>query len=302
MMMDQIASKFAELWHVLTHDGDIIRDSEESRLLIDRVRAALDRGDASLATWPLPELIAGTFRIEELAHETSRVQVYRVRHRDLGTDYALKTLHPGEKTDHAIFADLLWREARIHLSVRHENVVTSYGALRLPDGRPGLLFEWMGGGSLLQSFSRKERLSIRGVRAIMRALLSGVQAIHAAGLVHADITPANLLFSGDGLASLKIADFSIARKRGSNSDLLEGAVRTRSSLASPECAAGNSPDERSDLYACGRILLLLLQHCEENGAIAANLAALARQLAHDNPDCRPQSAREAFTLLQMIKA
>lgn len=300
MTTDQIAYRFAELWHALTHDGDEIRDSEESRLLIDRVRAALDRGDASLGTLPLPELIAGTFRIEELAHETLRAQIYKVHHRDLGMNYALKTLHP-EETDNAILADLLLREARVHLSVRHENVVTSYGALRLPDGRPALLFEWMSGGNLSQRLGRRKRLPIHDIHAIMKALLSGVQAIHAAGLVHTDITPANLLFPGDNPVNLKIADFGIARERGSDSDRFERTVRTCSSLASPECVASSQPDERSDLYACGRILLLLLQHCRRNDAISADLAAFARQLAHDNPDSRPQSAEEASSiLLQMI--
>lgn len=299
MTVDQIASRFAELWHVLTHDGDEIRDSEESRLLIDRVRAALDRGDASLGTPPLLELIAGTFRIEELAHETARARIYKVRHRDLGMVYAVKTLPPDE-TDNAILADLLLREMRIHLSVRHENVVTAYGALRLPDGRPALLFEWMKGGSLSQRLGRRKRLPVRDIHAIMKALLSGVHAIHTAGFVHADITPANLLFPGDDPVNLKIADFGIAREHGNNRDRFERAVRTCSSLASPECVASRPPDERSDLYACGRILLLLLQHCNENTAISAELTAFARQLAHHNPDCRPQSAREAFTLLQML--
>lgn len=300
MTMNKIASKFAELWHLLMHDGDMRRDTEESRLLIEHVRAALYRGGAGLATSPLPELIVGTFRFEELAHQTLRVQIYRVRHLDLGIDYALKTLRPEDKTNHEIFSDLLWREARIHLSVRHENVVTSYGAFRLPDGRPGLLFEWMGGGSLSQRIDTEERLSIGDVHIIMRALLSGVQAIHTAGLVHADITPANLLFCGNSLASLKIADFGIAREPGRNDDRLERVVRTCSTLASPECVAGSSPDERSDLYACGRILLLLLEHCDGGGAKSADLAKLARQLAHDNPDYRPQRAADVIAVLQMI--
>ncbi|WP_407866704.1 serine/threonine protein kinase [Phyllobacterium phragmitis] len=299
MTMDKLAARFAELWRVLTHDGDKLRDSQESRLLIDRVRAALDRGHAKLDALPKPELIAGTFRIEKLVHREACVQIHQVRHRDLDTNYALKTLPP-EETDNAILADLLLREGRIHLSVRHENVVTAYGVLRLQDGRPALLTEWMGGGTLSQRLGRRKRLPIHDICTIMRVLLSGIQAIHAAGIVHADITPANLLFSGDDPASLKIADFSIARERGSNNARLERAIRTSSCLASPECTAHSQPDERSDLYACGRILLLLLQRCKENTTISTELTAFARQLTHDNPDCRPQSAREASALLQMI--
>ncbi|PRD41142.1 serine/threonine protein kinase [Phyllobacterium phragmitis] len=299
MALDQVALRFAELWHALTHDGNTVRNGEESRLLIDRVRTALDRGHARLGASPSSEMVADTFLIEELMHEGPLVQIYRVRHRDLGTAYALKTLRP-EHADDAICASLLLREARMHMSVRHENVVSAHVVLRLSDGRPALLLEWMEGGSLSQRLKETKRFPAGTVHAIMEGLISGMQAIHAAGFVHADITPANLLFAGDDPASLKIADFSIAREYGSDDHNVQRMVQTRSRLAPPECTVGGLPDERSDLHACGQILLHLLQRSIGNAALATDLAALARQLTYDDPDRRPQSAEEAFTILRTI--
>ncbi|WEX08249.1 protein kinase [Chelativorans sp. AA-79] len=294
--MSRIAARFGALWQALTHEGDRVRDREESRLLIDRVRAALDRGHAHFGAGSASDIVAGTFLVEELVHETPRAQIFRLRHRDLAEAYALKVLHP-ECADDPTLSDLLLREARIHTALHHTNIVIAHLPLRLADGRPALLLEWVGGGSLSQRLNGSRCFSPSDICGIMEALLSGLQAIHTAGFVHADITPANLLFAEDSPISLKIADFGISVERRSASGP-DSAVRARSRLAPPQCLANGLPNERADLYACGQILLRLLDHCTRTADAA--LASFAERLICGDPTRCPGSAGEALAALRAI--
>jgi type VI secretion system protein ImpN len=294
--LQEIAARFSALWQALSQDGDAPREPGETRLLVDRVRDALDRRRAGLDETDVG-FVANSFVLEGLVHQGVYTQVHRLRHRDLQTLHALKTLRP-DHADNAIARDLLLREARLTLALRHPHVVNVQTALRLPDGRPALLFEWM--PDSLSDRMNEGTLSLQDVHGAMTAILSGLEAIHASRLVHADISPDNLLLTGSGLKELKIADFGIALENGESHADLGLAAAGHTGFAAPE-QTGGGLDCRADLYACGRILKRLLERSDVDSEARKRLADLAEYLAQRDRESRPENASAALRLLNEIE-
>jgi type VI secretion system protein ImpN len=210
----------------------------------------------------------------------------------------LKTIGP-DHADNAVAQDMLLREARLTIALKHEHIVTTHVALRLPDGRPALVLEWMPGS--LSDRMNAGPFSPRDIRHAMTAILSGLEAVHVAGLVHADISPDNLLLAGNELTYMKIADFGIALETGQRHADLGLAVAGHTEFSAPEQAEGKILDGRSDLYSCGRIIMLLLARCSSLGNAADPLRVLAHHLTRHDPDDRPESASAALRLLNAIE-
>jgi len=287
---EEVARNFAALWRALTTGERGPHDPERRRFLIDQVRNALDRAEDRL-TVSDKSITANTFTLEALIHEGSAMQIYRACHRDLGSLHAIKMLRP-EQADDTIARNLLMREARIGMAIRHRNVVATQTALKLEDGRPALVFEWL--GRSLAEMSPDTGLPVADMMKIMTAILSGLDAIHEAGFVHGDLSPANLLYDGEDLSRLKIADFGVALEMEGRHRELDIAFAGRPHFAPPEQLAGEPLDARSDLYAAGKILLELLPRCLES---ADRLQAFAAELARERPEERPENAKAAQHML-----
>ncbi|MDQ0134387.1 type VI secretion system protein ImpN [Neorhizobium galegae] len=290
---EEVARSFAALWHALTVAGGNAHGPERRRFLIDQVRNALDRGEDRLAGHDTT-IIANTFLLEALVHEGATTRVHRARHRDLESLHAIKTLRP-EQADDPVARTLLLREARIGGVIRHPNVAATQTLLRLADGRPALVLEWI--DRSLADLVREAPLSVGGITQIIAAVLSGLDAIHAAGYVHGDLSLSNLRYPGDDLSRLKIGDFGIALETGRRHRDLDIAFAGRPQFAPPEQVAGQALDGRSDLHAAGLILSTLLDHCQETGAIVERLRRLATELARPQPQERPENAKAALHLL-----
>jgi type VI secretion system protein ImpN len=293
----EIASCYSALWRALSHDGNTRREPGEVRLLTDRVRDALDRRQARPENADVT-FIANSFLLEDLIYQGSSVQVHRIRHRDLQTLYALKTLCP-EHADNVVARDLLLREARLSMMLRHRHILAAHIVLRLPDGRPALVLGWM--PNKLSDRLNAGMFSLRDILDVTAAVLSGLETVHAAGLVHADISPDNLLLAGLDLADVTIADFGITIEKGRRHADLGLAAAGHTEFAAPEQSAGCPLDDRSDLYACGRILMLMLERCPDKGDAVDRLSALAQRLTEPNPDSRPGNASATLELLSRIE-
>ncbi|EJC83410.1 protein kinase family protein [Rhizobium leguminosarum bv. trifolii WSM2297] len=286
----EIARHFSHLWQALNKSADKPNSPETRQILVDRVRDALDRGEARLSDTD-PKIVANSFLLEALIHEGAFTQIYRARHRDLGTLHAIKLPRP-EHADDPVVRKLMLREADIGMALRHSHIATTQTVLRLADGRPALVMEWI--GSRLADLLQQRALSPGEVTAIMTSVLFGLQAIHAAGFVHCDLSPLNLLSADGDFSRLKIADFGVALEVGYRHGQFDLAFAGRPDLASPEQMAGEPLDGRSDLYAAGLLLSLLLQHCKERDE---GLEALALRLSERAPQDRPQNAKAALHLL-----
>jgi type VI secretion system protein ImpN len=135
------------------------------------------------------------------------------------------------------------------------------------------------------------------VRDGMTALLLGLEAIHAAGYVHCDISPANLLLPGNDYRRLKIADFGVALERGQRHRDLDIVKAATPLFTAPELSEGGHADSRADLYSAGCVMNALLDRCDGLGDEADALRALAQHLSQPDPSKRPASAIEALALL-----
>lgn len=294
--LDEISSRFSALWKALVHDGPRMRQLESRRILLDRVRDALDRGESRLTTRSI-NIIANTFTLEKLVYEGSVVQVFRARHRDLGTWHAVKVLRP-DQAHNPIARRLLLREAEAGLLLRHPNILLTQALLRLPDGRPALVLEWC--DSTLSNRLAQRRLSVADITGIMNSVLSGLAAIHERSIVHCDLSLSNLLFNGEDLLSLKIGDFGISIETGKRHGELDIVFAGHAAFAAPEQIAGQSVDSRTDLHAAGRLLLFLLSHCTGPINATEGLREFALELSAQNPEERPRNATIALLELNCI--
>jgi serine/threonine-protein kinase len=140
------------------------------------------------------------------------------------------------------------------------------------------------------------------VGVLLDQLLQALAAVHAAGVVHRDVKPANLLLEATGRdrPHLRLADFGVAAT-GQEPRLTRGpgGVGTEGYMA-PEQEAGGPPDPRSDLYAAGRVAVQLLAGSPDAPVPAGALAPLLTALLQDDPDDRPESAAAALVELRSL--
>ena len=165
--------------------------------------------------------------------------------RDSRTDVLVAIKTHGEAAD---VRERFAREADLQARVSHRNVVRVFEA-GVDDGLAFIATEYVAGESLGMLLRRDPPVPLGDRLALVEQLCEGLAQIHAAGVVHGDITPANLLVSTDG--TLKIAAFGRARL-GSEADTPE-RVGTPAYVA-PEQLEGGPVDFRSDLFAVGAVL------------------------------------------------
>ncbi len=286
--MDIVASRYAELWQaVRLHEG-APRETADARFLLDQVRCALDRHTGDLAEVG-GGLIANSFMDEGVVHAGHSVHVHRLCHRDLGTHHAMKTLAPQHAAD-TVSAGFILREARLMRSLRHSVIAAIEVLLRLPDGRPALVMEWIGGGSVADLLTTGAPVTATALNRIVSDLLGGLAAIHDAGFVHADISPRNLLLSEGSDAALKIADFGIALEAGESHSAL--GIRKAGTPGFDD--GGDTADPKRDLRAAGRIVALMLDRLAPEGGVSPALPEIAAMLQDDND----VTARDALALLK----
>ena len=212
----------------------------------------------SVSAPPRDPLVGGViddrYEVETVLGEGGMGTVYRVRHLLLGRAFALKVL----RADLACDADLgerFLREAKAAASVSHPNVVqiADFGAL--PTGQSYFVMELLGGESLSSILRKGGPLpAARAVRLLMD-MIGALSAAHAAGVVHRDLKPDNVLVcpTQDG-ETVKILDFGLAQIAGQSRLTRAGVVFGTPHYMSPEQASGGAVDERTDLYALGVVM------------------------------------------------
>lgn len=189
------------------------------------------------------------FRLLREIGRGATATVYLARDEALGLDIALKVLHPqlsGSGRSESLrrfFAD-----ARVTASIRHPGVVAIYD---VDEAARAVAMEWVPGGTLRQRLrERAGGLPTAELRATARGLLAAVAHVHAAGIVHGDLKPSNLLLRAPG--DVVLADFGGAELTG-GARAATGAAGTPLYFA-PEQFQGAPSSPSADLYAVGAIL------------------------------------------------
>lgn len=247
-------------------------------------------------------------------------RVYLIRDRLLERNVA------GKFVDEAHASGATLAEARAIARLKHENIVSVYdfGSLR---GTPYILMEYVDGAPLSDVIA-EQRLSATTALRIVIEVLRGLEHAHAAGVLHLDLKPSNVILQRDGTA--KVVDFgtgSLKMRCGgpeASDDDLEAPVVGTPLYMAPEQWSMQRLDERTDVWAAGNLLYELLTGSPSSAdsvpsfrvvigpwrrapALSARLGlpaqldvALSRALAL-HPHDRFQSAAEFLSALERLE-
>jgi serine/threonine protein kinase len=189
------------------------------------------------------------FRIEKKIGEGGLSRVFRAVDQTLDRLVALKILNPDFSKDEERAFEFE-KEAKITASISHPNVVKVFSAGSDQD-HYFMAMELVGGGSLDEMIHLEGKLSEKKVLNLGSELVQGMNAAHAAGLIHRDIKPGNILFSEEGTS--KIVDFGLARSELSKGSET-GQMWATPYYVPPEKLYGSKEDFRSDVYSLGATL------------------------------------------------
>jgi serine/threonine protein kinase len=198
--------------------------------------------------------VFGGYTIESSLGRGGMGAVYLATHAQLDRKVALKVIAPELAHDEEFRVRFL-RETRLAASLEHPNVIPIYDAGEV-DGVLYLAMRYIAGPSLRTLLREGGALSVEQTLAIARQIGDALDAAHAAGLVHRDVKPANVLLSEpDGRAFL--CDFGLARRSDSEGLTQTGSFLGTVDYAAPEQIEGRPVDGRADVYSLGCVLF----HC-----------------------------------------
>ncbi len=171
---------------------------------------------------------------------------------------ALKLIAPEAAADE-VFARRFAEESKIAASIEHPNVVPIYAAGE-EGGVPFIAMRYVAGADLARRLARDGRLEPAAAVELIAQIGNGLDAIHAAGLIHRDVKPANVLLAGEaGAEHAYITDFGVARNVATESGLTQtGRFVGTLDYVAPEQISGGLIDARVDVYALGCLLFKLL--------------------------------------------
>ncbi len=270
-----------------------------------------------------PRTLAGRYRLDEVIGRGGMSTVYRGTDTSLDRVVAVKVALDPLVEESPIYLARFTQEAKSAASIGHPGVVTVYDA-----GADGptrfIVMEFVPGKSLADILKEERPLEPARAADIAAQVADALAAAHAAGIIHRDIKPGNIMVEPNG--SVKVLDFGIARAVDGGSLTQTATVLGTSAYMSPEQALGQPVDARSDIYSLGCVLYEMLtgeppfvadvaaavmhQHVrvaakpaiERNPAIPPDLNALVMQLLAKQPKDRPQTAAEVRDRLRQAIA
>jgi tetratricopeptide (TPR) repeat protein len=242
---------------------------------------------------PLPlhpgDLVADRYEVLRFLGSGGSAFVYAVRDRKIGDEIALKLLRDGRRSD--IDVERTRREAEFARGSSSPRLVRSFDLVE-SDGLLFLTMELVAGGSL-RDLLRGGPLPVDEAVRLACEILEALADLHRLDIVHRDLKPGNLLLTPDG--HVKLSDFGIARRwtdeesRLTSTGLPVGTV----DYLSPEQAAAEAVDPRSDLYSLGVVLFEMLTGrvpFEAPSAVGSIVMRLQRR-AEDVRKLRPETPR-----------
>jgi serine/threonine-protein kinase len=201
-----------------------------------------------------PGDVFGGYRIEAVAGRGGMGVVYRAVQLDLGRPVALKLIAADRAAD-PDFRERFQRESRMAAAIDHPNVVPVHGAGE-QDGQLYLVMRYVRGTDLHALIKREGPLAPERAAAIVAQVASALDAAHAAGLVHRDVKPANVLLGGSGRQEhAYLSDFGLTRLLTSETQLTEtGQWMGTIDFSAPEQLSALRLDARADIYSLGCVL------------------------------------------------
>ena len=233
----------------------------------------------------IDKIVSGRYLIRSQIGSGGMAVVYKATDMKTGDIVALKVLRQEYNSD-AEFVQRFVREAEAASKMFHENIVNTLDYGEDGDQRY-IVMEYVEGQTLKEMIRSMGRIPAGTAVPMAIRILAAVDHAHKNNIVHRDIKPQNILVDKNG--EVKVADFGIARRMRQDNDITN--VK-ESNLAmgsvhyfSPEQAAGEAADQKSDLYSVGVVLYeMLTGQLPFDGETALSVA-----LKHVNED--PPSMR-----------
>ncbi len=168
----------------------------------------------------------------------------------LGREVAIKRIghQPGGSSPDLVRAE---REAKIAARVNHPHVVAVFDLVQ-EDDQQWLVMEYVEGPTLAELIRDQGPMSTDRAAAILAQAAEALSAAHAAGVVHRDVKPSNILITAEGQA--KLSDFGIARAEADASLTQTGLVTGSPAYLAPEVASGQLATPASDVWSLGATL------------------------------------------------
>jgi predicted Ser/Thr protein kinase len=200
--------------------------------------------------------VLGRYELVEEVGEGGMATVYRARDRELRRDVAVKVLfaHLAKRPE---IVRRFHREARAAAALDHPNILRIYdvGGAEGEDP-PYIVMELIRGRSLLGEIERGGPMLAEAAACVGALLADALAAAHAAGVIHRDMKPANVMIAPGGRVLL--TDFGVARLETEDSLVTKtGALLGTPAYMSPEQATGDTATTKSDLYSLGATLYQL---------------------------------------------
>ncbi|WP_432022615.1 protein kinase domain-containing protein [Streptomyces parvus] len=260
------------------------------------------------------QLVADRYLLVEPRGRGGMGTVWRAVDQVLERVVAVKEMH--EQPDGAAREER-WergrREALAVARISHPHVIDIYD-LVYEDGRAWLVTEFVDGPSLAGHVAQEGPLGVRRAAAVGAQLLDALEAVHAVGVLHRDVKPANVLLRPDG--GVVLCDFGIASLTGADSLTIPGGVLGSVEYIAPERLGGEPVGPASDLFSLGCCVAALLdgrspfaretpaatlnavlnEPPQLGRAAAGELRELLESLLLKDPAKRPDSADTGRTL------
>ena len=262
------------------------------------------------------ERFAGRFTLLRPLGRGGMGNVWLALDRTNGAECALKRLEANlPRSEH----DSLRREFEVLARIRHPSIVTVHELGFAPDGTPFYTMEYVPGVAADQALGPGDWPEFY---ACASHLANALEGLHAAGIVHGDLKPSNVLVVrhptvGGALADVRVVDLGLAALLGGEGKGHRGTP----GFAAPELVAGAPPSIASDLYGFGATLYALALGCAasapgsrarppqartdvalalEESAVAEPLARLVLRLLSQDASARPADAREVRLELERL--
>jgi serine/threonine protein kinase len=252
------------------------------------------------------ETVGGRYRFERVLGHGGMATVHLARDEELDRMVAVKCLSETLSGDE-VFRERFTREARMAAQLSHPNIVGVFDVGE-EGGVPYLVMEYVESETLADLMARKGPIDPDRAVDLVLQVCAGLEHAHAAGLVHRDIKPQNLLVRPDD--AVKIADFGIARPLDATQLTLAGTILGTAAYLAPEQALGERVSSAADIYSLGAVTYELLSgqppYTFDSLAdltvkqrerppppipgVSAELEAIVRRCLASDPGSRPASA------------
>ena len=269
---------------------------------------------------PTSTVIAHRYELQRMLAQGGMAEVWLAVDLTLDRKVAVKWLKPSLATD-PVVAERFRREAIAAASLNHPNIVAVHDVFE-QDGRQAVVMQLVEGKSLRQVLDTQKRLSPELTCHIGTCVAAALDHAHAAGFVHRDVKPGNIMMTSDGRVLL--TDFGIAKGlQSAEADLTsDNIMMGTAKYLSPEQVRGKKLDGRADLYSLGLVLyeclagrVPFLGETDADTALArlqrdptdltrlratlpTKLVIVIHQLLARNPAQRPASGAELVSTLR----